>query len=96
MSDEKKTPNPEPKVTIRKDGSRAYSYGPARGYSRPPFQQGNVANLRHGAFSERAISDVAITVAEELLRLVQERLPSSESELLSQISQAGGSPNSDC
>lgn len=32
---------------------------PARGYSWPPFEDGNTASLRHGAFSERTWQPVA-------------------------------------
>ncbi len=66
---------PSPTITTRRDGSQAVSYGPSRG-SRPPFRPGNMAALKHGAFSERVIAEVAITVGEELLHLVEE----SESE----------------
>jgi hypothetical protein len=33
--------------------------GPARGYTWPPFEPGNVAAIRHGAFSERRIAPLA-------------------------------------
>ena len=60
-----------PTITTRKDGSQAVSWGPARG-SRPPFRQGNLANIRHGAFSPRIVAEAAIAVGEELLHLVEE------------------------
>lgn len=69
MPEERERSNPISHTIVRKDGSTAQSYGAARGYSRPPFRAGNMANLRHGAFSERVISDVAVLVAEELLEL---------------------------
>jgi hypothetical protein len=40
---------------------------PARGYSWPPFEDGNAAALVHGAQSERAINSRADQVYAELL-----------------------------
>ena len=53
-------------VSVRKDESTAKSYGAARNYARRPFGVGNIANLRHGAFAEPVISDVAVQIGEEL------------------------------
>jgi len=52
---------------VRKDGSVAQSYGDKRGYSWPPFETGNQAALKEGWRSQRAIDDLTIEVAEELL-----------------------------
>jgi hypothetical protein len=41
---------------------------PARGYSRPPFEDGNQAALSHGTYSPRAISERAVEVHAELLK----------------------------
>jgi hypothetical protein len=48
----------------RHDGSQAL---PARGYSWAPFGPGNVAALRHGAFSPGKISETAQALLDELL-----------------------------
>ncbi|MGD0985085.1 MAG: hypothetical protein ABSA65_14915 [Acidimicrobiales bacterium] len=42
------------------------SKGPARGYSWPPFEPGNIAHLKHGAFSSRAVGERAGLVLQEL------------------------------
>ena len=63
-----------PTITTRRDGSQSISWGPARG-SRPPFRQGNTAAVKHGAYSERMIAEVAITVGEELLYLFEDSAP---------------------
>jgi hypothetical protein len=47
-------------VLVRKDGTTALSWGPASG-SRPPFRKGNMAALKHGAYSPRIVGEVAIT-----------------------------------
>jgi hypothetical protein len=61
----------EPTILVRKDGTTAESYGPERGYSRPPFRVRNMANLRHSGYSDRVISAVAAeVVAVELLEIV--------------------------
>jgi hypothetical protein len=44
----------------RKDGSRATSQGPARGYSWVPFIPGNQAAVKHGAFSDAIVSAEAV------------------------------------
>lgn len=41
-------------------------YRPARGYSWPPFEPGNLAALRHGARSERMVRPIADRLAAEL------------------------------
>ncbi len=64
-------PRPTATVQVRRDGTEATSYGPARGYSRSPFRPGNMANLRHGAYSDRVISAVAADVGVELLEIVR-------------------------
>jgi hypothetical protein len=51
----------------RKDGSTAVSHGAARGYSRAPFAKGNLAALRHGAFSEQIIAMHAAELHEDLI-----------------------------
>ncbi|HXW82085.1 MAG TPA: hypothetical protein VEJ84_21490 [Acidimicrobiales bacterium] len=61
---------PAPRVLMRKDGTTALSWGPARGYSRRPFRKGNMAGVRHGAYSERIIEEVAVEVAEELVTVL--------------------------
>jgi hypothetical protein len=40
----------------------AESHGPARGYSWPPFEKGNMVAARHGAFSERVIEQRAAEI----------------------------------
>ena len=64
-------PERTPRVVVRKDGTTAESYGPARGYSRRRFRPGNMANLRHGAYSHRVISAVAVDVGVGLLEIVR-------------------------
>jgi len=54
----------ELKPITRKDGSQGL---PARGYSWPPFEDGNTAALVHGADSPRAIAARADEVHEALL-----------------------------
>jgi hypothetical protein len=61
-------------VSVRKDESTAKSYGAARNYLRRSFGVGNIANLRHGAFAEPVISDVAVQIGEELHEEVGMRL----------------------
>jgi hypothetical protein len=39
---------------------------PARGYSWPPFENGNEASVKHGAFSEEKVGPVAERIAAEL------------------------------
>lgn len=41
--------------------------GPARGYSWAPFKAGNVAGMRHGAFSSRRVDPIAEELAAGLL-----------------------------
>ena len=53
-------------VSVRKDESTAKSCGASRNYWRRPLGVGNIANLRHGAFAERVISNVAVQIGEEL------------------------------
>ena len=62
----------KPTVLVRKDGTTSVSWGPAKG-SRPPFREGNLMALKHGAFSDRMIEVVAAEVAEELQKKVQRR-----------------------
>ncbi len=59
-------PKPAPIITIRKDGTVALSYGPARGYSWKPFEDGNLAAVTHGAYSKRIIAAKAFLILEEL------------------------------
>ena len=67
-------PERTPRILVRKDGTTAETYGPARGYSRPPFRPGNMRNLRHGGYSDRVISAVAAeVVGAEFLELVRSR-----------------------
>jgi hypothetical protein len=40
--------------------------GPARGYSWPPFENGNQAALRHGGYSLLGIGDRATEIADEI------------------------------
>ena len=54
-----------PIIYVRKDGTTSVSWGPANG-SRPPFREGNLMALKHGAFSDRMIEVVAADVGEEL------------------------------
>jgi hypothetical protein len=51
----------------RKDGTSAETQGPARGYSWPPFEKGNTAAARHGAFSDRMIEERAAEIRAYLL-----------------------------
>jgi hypothetical protein len=64
---------PGPLTTVRKDGSIARSYGPARDYSRAPFRSANMANLRHGAYSVRVVDEVAAVVGEEWFKALRSR-----------------------
>ncbi len=72
MDEETKGSKPKPTVIVRRDGSTTVSYGPARG-SRLPLCEGKMMALRHGAWSDRIVEDVAVVVAEELRRMVQRR-----------------------
>ncbi len=45
----------KPTTLVRRDGSEAQSYGPARGYSWPPFDKGNTASLITGHESPRVV-----------------------------------------
>jgi hypothetical protein len=59
-------PKPTPTILVRKDGTTAKSYGPARGCSWAPFEKGNFAAVTHGAFSPRMISAKAAELREDL------------------------------
>ena len=67
MSDKAKKTKPASVTMTRKDGSTAVSHGAARGYSRAPFAKGNLAALRHGAFSEQIIAMHAAELHEDLI-----------------------------
>jgi hypothetical protein len=60
MSDHELTP------ITRKDGVESL---PARGYTWPPFEDGNTAALVHGAYSESAITARAAHVAQNLFEI---------------------------
>ena len=60
---------PEPTTLVRRDGSETQSYGPARGYSRPPFEKGNTLALGTGHDSPRAIEGKAEHVRATLLEV---------------------------
>lgn len=51
----------------RRDGTPASSPSPARGYSWPPFEEGNTVAVRHGADSPRLVADKAQAVRALLL-----------------------------
>lgn len=53
-------------MTDRREGDRPASGVPARGYSWPPFEPGNQASLRHGAYSTLATGERAQGVADEI------------------------------
>ncbi|MGB9112960.1 MAG: hypothetical protein WCF24_09575 [Acidimicrobiales bacterium] len=80
MSDKPKKPKPVPTTYIRKHGTVAYSYGPARGYSWQQFRAGNMANLRHGAYSERVVSMLADEIRPEVLEAPTQMYRRLESE----------------
>jgi hypothetical protein len=82
VSRDAKESRPTPTLLVRRDGSTAESWGAARGYSRRPFRAGNMRNLRHGAYSERVISDVAVDVGKELLESLKRsvRLQNDDNE----------------
>lgn len=42
---------------------------PARGYTWPPFEAGNVAALKHGAHSERKVAPLAAAITAELVAI---------------------------
>lgn len=50
----------------RRDGTPSSAPQPARGYSWPPFEPGHTASVRHGAHSERLVSERASAILEEL------------------------------
>lgn len=52
---------------MRKDGSVTRSEGAARGYSWPPFEEGNTAAVKHGTRSERLVAERAGAVRSLLL-----------------------------
>ena len=56
------TETPAPGTDVQPAGDR-----PARGYSWPPFEGGNLAHLRHGAFSSRVVGQRAGLVLQEIL-----------------------------
>lgn len=51
----------------RRDGTPTTETQPARGYSWPPFEEGNELSIRHGAFSQRRISARALEIRDALL-----------------------------
>jgi hypothetical protein len=51
----------------RRDGSSVAERSPARGYTWPPFQEGNTIAVRHGAWSDRLASQRAQGVLAELV-----------------------------
>jgi len=53
----------------RRDGTPVTEPSPSRGYSWPPFTEGNLAGLRHGAFSDRVITEKALDIRAALLRV---------------------------
>lgn len=54
-------------MTTRRDGTPSGGPRPARGYSWPPFEKGNVAALKHGAKSPRLVAEKAQAVRALLL-----------------------------
>jgi hypothetical protein len=67
MTDRSKKQTLAPTSLVRKDGSTAPSYGPARGYSWPSAGPCNLLALKHGAYSERIVVARAAVIREELL-----------------------------
>lgn len=51
----------------RKDSSPATAPTPARGYSRPPFEPGNAAAVRHGGYSAPTIMAAAAEIRDTML-----------------------------
>jgi hypothetical protein len=51
----------------RRDGTPTTDAQPARGYSWPPFKEGNELSIRHGAFSQRRVSARALEICDALL-----------------------------
>lgn len=49
------------------DSGRDWTPRPARGYSWPPFEPGNLAGVRHGVRSERIVAAAQQSVADALL-----------------------------
>jgi hypothetical protein len=66
--DDRMTPNHEPKVSTRADGSSTLE---ARGYSWPDAEPGNVIALKHGAESPRVTDAVAEIIADAVLAEAQ-------------------------
>ena len=65
-----------PTILVRKGGTTAKSYGPARGYSWPPFEKDNLAVVTYGAFSPRLIAARAAEIRKNLFeRCPALRLP---------------------
>jgi len=52
---------------LGRDGSHVRERQAARGYIWPPFEPGNLSSVRHGAFSERLVSERAIRIRDALL-----------------------------
>lgn len=51
------------------DNCQAVGHGPARGYSWPPFEDGNTAALVHGGYSGRSVAERAELVRADLYRV---------------------------
>jgi len=54
-------------MSDKRDGYRPPSGVPASNYSWPPFEKGNLAGLRHGAYTPRRYGPVAERIVGELL-----------------------------
>ena len=52
---------------IRRDSTPVTERQPARGYTWPPFEKGNLVAVRHGAFSNQLVGEKASRVRELLL-----------------------------
>ena len=63
---------------IERRGNGAGHGGPARGYSRPPFERGNTAALRYGAQATVALGPRVNELADDLRELVPGYAPSDE------------------
>lgn len=68
MEKDSTKPKQEPTMLVRRDGSTALSWGPARG-SWEVFQPGNVCALKHGANSSRLVSARVVEVREHVAGL---------------------------
>jgi len=56
-----------PEAARHQSSAQPYSLQRARGYSWPPFEQGNLKAVRHGVHSQRIISAKTAEVREELI-----------------------------